>query len=128
MIERADVPDSQIAWIRGRAYLRQRCYVQVERETSHCVFLPIQISHAPAGDVDALCGAQNCRESIAQKRAKHAVALRTGPGAEGIVMNGEMNSLTLCDELGRSGNSFVVADHPVKVGVHLLDHIFYPGF
>ena len=65
---------------------------------------------------------------ITQKRAKHAEALRTNPGGEGIFVDGEMDSLALCDELGRNGNSLVMANYPVEVGVHLLDQIFYPGF
>ena len=95
VIEGADVTDGEAGGIEDHAELGKLRHMEIKRETVHSVFLAIEIAHAPAGDVDGSRGAQNSREGAAKQRTEETVAVGADPGAEGVVVDSEMNFFAL---------------------------------
>ena len=102
--------------------------MEVEREAVDAIFLAIEIAHVPAGDVDALRGAEDARESAGQERAEEAIAVGADPGCEGVVVNGEVDFFAEVEEFGGDRDAFVVGDDPVEIGGDLFDEVSNGGF
>jgi len=128
MVESADVTDGEAVGIGDDVKSRELQNVEIEREAVHAVFLAIEIAHAPTGDVDALRGAEDARESAGQERTEEAVAVGADPGGKGVVVHGEVNFFAEVEKFGGDGDPFVVSDDPVKIGGDLFDEVSNGGF